>query len=73
MEGKDLIRFVKSRRISWVGHVLRMDGKGMPRRMLEERVDSKKEKRATEDKVDGPSAGGSKGDADKKLEEDSNE
>jgi hypothetical protein len=31
----DIIRFIKSRRITWLGHVMRMDGGRMPRRILE--------------------------------------
>ena len=31
----DIVRFIKSRRMAWVGHVMRMDGGRMPRRILE--------------------------------------
>jgi len=31
----DIIRFIKSRRIAYLGHVTRMDGMRMPRRILE--------------------------------------
>ena len=31
----DIVRFIKSRRLAWVGHVTRMDGGRMPRRILE--------------------------------------
>jgi hypothetical protein len=31
----DIIRFVKGRRIAWLGHAMRMDGKRIPKRVLE--------------------------------------
>jgi hypothetical protein len=31
----DIVRFVKSRRIVWHGHVMRMDYKGTPKRILQ--------------------------------------
>jgi hypothetical protein len=31
----DTVRFIKSRRMNWVGHVMRMGGRRIPRRILE--------------------------------------
>jgi len=31
----DIVRFIKSRRMAWLGRVMRMDGGRMPRRILE--------------------------------------
>ena len=31
----DIVRFIQSRRMAWLGHVMRMDGGRMPRRILE--------------------------------------
>jgi len=35
IENADIVRFVKSRRIAWLGHVMRMDEKRIPKRILE--------------------------------------
>jgi len=31
----DIVRFIKSRRIAWLGHVMRMDYKKTPKRILD--------------------------------------
>jgi hypothetical protein len=35
IKNADIARFIKSRRIAWLGHVMRMDDKGTPKRILE--------------------------------------
>jgi hypothetical protein len=35
---KDIFRFVKARRISWIGHVERMDDSRMPKRVMREKI-----------------------------------
>jgi transcription termination factor 2 len=35
---KDILRFVKARRISWVGHVERMEDSRMPKRVMSEKI-----------------------------------
>ena len=34
IENTDIVRFIKSRRIAWLGHVMRMDKKRTPKRVL---------------------------------------
>jgi len=35
MKNADIVRFVKSKRMVWLGHVMRMEGKRIPKRVLE--------------------------------------
>jgi hypothetical protein len=35
---KDVVRFVKARRISWVGHVERMEDSRIPKRVMRDKV-----------------------------------
>jgi hypothetical protein len=35
IKNADIIRFIKSRRVAWLGRVMRMDDKRTPKRMLE--------------------------------------
>jgi hypothetical protein len=42
IENTDIVRFMKSRRIAWLGHVTRMDEKRKPKRVLEWKPISKR-------------------------------
>jgi hypothetical protein len=35
---KDIVRLVKARRISWIGHVERMEDSRMPKRVMSEKI-----------------------------------
>ena len=35
---KDILRFVKLKRIGWIGHVERMEGSRMPKRVMREKI-----------------------------------
>jgi len=35
IENTDIVRFIKSRRIAWLGHVMPVDDKRTPKRILE--------------------------------------
>jgi hypothetical protein len=35
LENADVVRFIKSRRIAWLGHMMRMGDKRTPKRILE--------------------------------------
>jgi hypothetical protein len=35
IKNADIIRFIKSRRVAWLGHVMRMDDKRTPKRILD--------------------------------------
>jgi hypothetical protein len=44
LKGEDVVRFIKSQIIRWLGHVERMEANAMPKRMLKGRLYSKRRK-----------------------------
>lgn len=44
LENEDIVRFIKSQRIRWLGHVQRMEKSRMPRRVMQERIYSTRRK-----------------------------
>jgi GTP1/Obg family GTP-binding protein len=44
LKGEDIVRFIKSQRIRWLGHVERMEDNAMLKRMLKGRLYSKRRK-----------------------------
>jgi hypothetical protein len=44
LKGKDIVRFIKSQRLRWLGHVERMLDNAMPKRMLKGRLYCKRRK-----------------------------
>jgi hypothetical protein len=44
LKGEDIVRFIMSQRIRWLGHVERMEDNAMPKRMLKGRLYSKRRK-----------------------------
>jgi hypothetical protein len=38
INGEDIVKFLKAQRIRWLGHVKRVEGGAMPRKMMEGRV-----------------------------------
>jgi hypothetical protein len=44
LKGEDIVKFIKSQRIRWLGQVDRMEDNAMPKRMLKRRLYSKRRK-----------------------------
>jgi hypothetical protein len=44
LKGENIVRFIKSQRIRWLGHVERMEDNAMPKRVLKGRLYSKRRK-----------------------------
>jgi hypothetical protein len=42
LKGEDIVRFIKSPRIRWLGHVERMEDNAIPKRMLKGRLYSRR-------------------------------
>jgi hypothetical protein len=46
IKGQDLVRFIKTQRLRWLGHLDRMPESQMPKRMLRGRLHSRRKKRS---------------------------
>jgi hypothetical protein len=44
LKGQDIVRFIKSLRLRWFGHVERMEDNAMPKRMVKGKLYSKRRK-----------------------------
>ena len=42
---EDIVRFVKARRVSWIGHVERMEDSRMPKNVMRENIYNQEKKR----------------------------
>jgi hypothetical protein len=52
IENADIVRFIKSRRIARLGHVMRMDEKRTPKRVLEWKPNRQDNQMKTKEKMD---------------------
>ena len=52
LKNADIVRFVKSKVMSWLGHVMRMEGKRIPKKGLEWKPTGRRNRKAKE-KMDG--------------------
>ena len=52
IKNADIVRFVKSKRIAWLGHVMRMEGKRVPKRVLEWKPTGRRNREKTKEKMD---------------------
>jgi hypothetical protein len=49
LKGEDAVRFIKSQRLRWLGHVERIEDNAMPKRMIKGEIVSQKKKRKIQD------------------------
>jgi hypothetical protein len=52
IENTDTVRFMESRRIAWLGHVMVMDDKRIPKRILEWKTIGTRTSRETKEEMD---------------------
>jgi hypothetical protein len=53
LKPEDIVRFIRSQRISWLGHVKRMEDNAMPYINVTRKAISQKKKRKTQDEMAG--------------------
>jgi len=52
IKNADIVRFVKSKRMAWLGHAMRMEGKRIPKRVLEWKPTGRRNREKTKEKMD---------------------
>jgi hypothetical protein len=52
IKNADIVRFVKSKRMAWLGHVMWMEGERLPKRVLEWKPMGRKNRGKTKEKMD---------------------
>ena len=52
IENADVVRFIKSRRIAWLGRVMRMDEKRTPKKSIRMETNWQEDQRKTKEKMD---------------------
>ena len=52
IDNADVVRFIKSRRIAWLGRVMRMDEKRTPKKSIRMETNWQEDQRKTKEKMD---------------------
>jgi len=52
IKNADIVRIVKSKRMAWLGHVIRMEGKRIPKKSTRMETNKKEKQKKTKEKMD---------------------